>query len=104
MTGVLGAAFVEVVLITYRGLTTNKTLGGPIKGLPLPADYVGAVVIFGGLSLLGNTSASGVASVFGWGLVVATALNLWTPNSPTSIGKKAKAAASPPPAKKVSAA
>lgn len=95
MSGILGAWFVEMALITYRGFKRKTT--GPLSGLPLPADYVGATIIFGGISLLGGTQAAGVGAVFAWGLVVATAVNLWTPNSPASIGAKAKAAAAPPP-------
>lgn len=84
MSTFLAAWFVETALITYRGFKGGAT-AGPINGLPLPADYVGETVIFGALSLLANTGASRFGAVFAWGLVVATALNLWTPNHPGAV-------------------
>lgn len=81
MAGLLAAWFAEIAIITYRGFERKSTVPVPIQGLPLPADYVGATVLFGGLGLLGRTQAQGVATLVGWGLVVATLLNLWTPSS-----------------------
>lgn len=85
MSGVLSAWFTELVIITYRGVKGGTT--GPIKGLPLPADYVGATIIYGALGLLGGTQAAPVATAIGWGLVVATLVNLWTPKNPTQLAK-----------------
>lgn len=90
MGGLLSAWFAEMVLITYRGVKKGTT-GGPIHGLPLPADYVGATIVFGALGLLGNTQAAPVATLAGWGLVVATLLNLWTPKTPTKLSTAATA-------------
>lgn len=89
MGGILSAWFAEVVLITYRGVKGGTT--GPIKGLPLPADYVGSTIIYGGLGLLGNTKAAPVAAMIGWGLVVSTLLNLFTPKNPTNLKPAAAA-------------
>ncbi len=52
---------------------------------PPPGDFVAVVVVYGGLSLLPE-SGSQVAALFGWGLVLATALNFWSPSTPTKIG------------------
>ena len=89
MTGVLSAFFAQVVIITYRGVKGGTS--GPIKGLPLPADYVGATIIYGALGLLGGTQAAPVATLAGWGLVVATLVNLWTPKNPTQLASHGKA-------------
>lgn len=68
MRGLLLAALVEASIITWRDLSKQKVL-------PLPSDYVAVAILYGGLGLL-PTEASGVASLIGWGVVVATFLNL----------------------------
>ncbi|MDA8312833.1 MAG: hypothetical protein M0Z46_19920 [Actinomycetota bacterium] len=88
----LAAFVVEIGLITYRGF---RCAGAH---LPPPADYTGAVLIYGGLGLAAKTQAAHVAGLIGWGFVVATALNLWTPQHPTKVGSH-----SAPPAQKVHA-
>jgi hypothetical protein len=75
--GLLAAALVECAVVTYRDLSVQKVL-------PPPSDYVAVALIFGGLSLLPE-SASGFASLTGWGFVVATLLNLWSPSTPTKL-------------------
>jgi hypothetical protein len=75
--GLLAAALVESVLVTYRDLSAQKVA-------PPPSDYVAVAIIFGGLALL-PPSASTFASVTGWGLVVATFLNFWSPATPTKL-------------------
>lgn len=89
MGGILSAWVTEIAILTYRGFKGKEA--APIKA-PLPADYLGSVVIFGLLSLAARTQAETVAAVTGWGLVVATLLNLWTPTTPTKIvtGTKTK--------------
>jgi hypothetical protein len=89
----LAAFFVEVALITYRGVKIGHT--GPIPHMVLPSDYAGAAIVYGLLGLLGKTKAEPVAAAVAWGFVVATLLNLWTPKTPVHIGttkKKAVAA------------
>lgn len=68
MRGLLLAALVEASIITWRDLSTEKVL-------PLPSDYVAVAILYGALGLLPE-SASGAASLIGWGIVVATFLNL----------------------------
>lgn len=75
MKGLLAAAFAETAVISYRDLKSEKMP-------PPPADFVAVAVIYGGLALLPD-SASTVAGMFGWGLVLATLLNLWNPTNPT---------------------
>ncbi len=80
------AAFVaEIALITYRGFRTP----GPLGRMPLPANYTGAILVYGSLGLLGRPKAEPVAAAVAWGFVVATLLNLWTPKSPAHVGKPA---------------
>lgn len=74
----------ETLLITYRGASQGKAVGNPIPHLPLPSDYVGEFLVFGALSLIPGPNGGRVAAAFGWGLVVATFLNLY---DPTTIGK-----------------
>ena len=75
----LAAFAVEIGLITYRGF---KCAG---NHLPPPADYTGAVLVYGALGLASKTQAATVAGLIGWGFVIATALNLWTPQDPAKI-------------------
>jgi hypothetical protein len=78
MNGLLTAAMVESGLITWRSLSQ------PPKMLPPPSGFVAVVIIFGGLSLLPASGAK-FASYTGWGLVLATFLNLWSPATPTKL-------------------
>lgn len=68
MRGLLLAALVEAGIITWRDLSKQKVL-------PLPSDYVAVAIVYGGLAMLPE-SASGFAATVGWGLVLATWLNL----------------------------
>lgn len=86
--GVLSAFIVECFLIGYRGISTptaRKT--EPLPGWPLPADFAGAAIIYGGLGLIARGQAQTVATVAAWGFTVATALNLWTPKHPTQVAR-----------------
>ena len=108
--GLLSAFIAELAIITYRSfreLTTTKSgveigfltvvwpgrLTGPppLGRLPLPADYTGAALVYGLLGLMGKTQAEPVATALGWGFVLATLLNLWTPQHPGSLAKTAPA-------------
>ena len=100
MSSLIAAAIAETVLVTYR---LFKNPGGhnpyPIGSLPLPANYVGIVIVFGALALLNEAgSIRPVPAVAGWAFVLATLLNLW---DPTTINKKGGAAVAkaPTPAK-----
>ena len=77
MRGMLAAALVESALVSWRDLHTEKIP-------PPPSDYVAIAVIYGGLSLFPE-SASTFTSLVGWGLVLATFLNFWSPTAPTKL-------------------
>lgn len=82
--GLFGAALVETALVTYRDVSKEKVP-------PPPSDYVAIAIIYGLLGLLPE-SGQGFANVVGWGLVVATLLNFWSPSNPTG-----KPTINPPP-------
>lgn len=87
MNTVFTALVVELALITYRGVNKGATAANPIPPFPVPAQYVGALVVFGGLSVLPGRAAV-PAGVFAWGLVVATALNFFTESGAPDFVKK----------------
>ena len=71
-------ALVETALITYRGVINKTNASNPIPHFPLPSQLMSVIIVYGGLSLFPE-SAERLAALMGWGFVVATALNLWTP-------------------------
>jgi hypothetical protein len=84
MGPLLTAWLVEMGLITYRGAKQGKFATNPIPHLALPSEYVASFIIYGGLALVPE-GGQRVAAAVGWGLVVATFLNLW---DPTTVGNK----------------
>jgi hypothetical protein len=88
MGALLLAFLVEVGIITYRDLagTPAQKQGHTIVGLPLPSEYLAAVLVFGALGMAGGASqgARTTSSLIGWGLVTATLLNLGVPGIPAS--------------------
>lgn len=79
MTGLLSAFVAEVTLITYRCYhQKNFTVGqgDPPFGAPIPATYSAPILVYGTLGLVSGRGAP-VATLLGWGFVVATFLNLW---------------------------
>lgn len=81
MSAIAAAYLAEMGIITWRNLHNKKTL-------PPPSEYVGAAVIFGLLGLAPANYQRATAA-FGWTLVLASALNLWNPNSPLNLTTKA---------------
>lgn len=82
MSGLLAAFLVEVGLITYRSVTQGGVKvpqTAPIPA-PLPSLYTSAIFVYGGLTLLPSSIAP-LPALVGWGFVVATFLNLYTPGS-----------------------
>ena len=77
MRGLLLAALVEASLISWRDLSKQKVL-------PLPSDYVAVAILYGALGLL-PAKAAPTASLIGWGIVLATFLNLFDPTQPTKL-------------------
>jgi len=68
----------EVAVITYRDVRLKTNKDNPIPHFPLPSQYASVAVIYGLLSMFPE-QASNLAAALGWGFVVATALNAWTP-------------------------
>lgn len=97
MGNLLVAFIAEIGLITYRDLA-GKDPNHLIAGLPLPADYMAAVALFGILGLAPKDSpAAPVAGLIGWAFVVATWLNA-LPGVPKS-GTSSTTSAAPAPSK-----
>lgn len=84
MSGLLGAFLVEMALVTYRSVTQGGTqpTAAPIKA-PLPSLYTSGIVVYGGLAIFASASSSiaPVATLVGWGFVVATFFGVLTPGS-----------------------
>jgi len=78
VTPLLSAWLAEVILITYRGAANKAFTNNPVPGLALPSEYVSTFIIYGALAFVPGEGQK-VATAFGWGLVVATFLNLWNP-------------------------
>lgn len=74
----LAPALAEVVIITYRDAKNGSNVNNPIPHFPLPSQLTSVLIVYGGLSLLPQ-SFEKVAALMGWGFVVATLLDLWTP-------------------------
>ena len=106
MSGLLAAFMVEVGLITYRSVTQGGTKVPATAPLPapLPSLYTSAIVVYGGLSLLPGSLAP-LPALVGWGFVVATFLNLYTPGSAnvaaaSNVGLAQGLSSTPPTVKK----
>jgi len=81
----LAPALAETALIIYRDVRNGKADSYPIKYLPLPSQLVSVTVVFGGLSLLPDR-ASRLATIAGWGFVVATAIQMYSSNRKSANG------------------
>ena len=76
----MAAWLAELAIITYRSAANKDSIPNrPIKALPLPSEYAATFVIYGALSFIPESGAR-AASAMGWGLVLATLLNLWNPD------------------------
>ena len=85
--GILAPLVVALVLVTYRGVRSGSSANNPVAHLPLPNQFVGAIGVFGALSLFSG-AAEKPATVAAWGLDVAILLNLWNPgNTPATQAK-----------------
>jgi hypothetical protein len=78
VSALLSAWVAEIVLIAYRGAKSGSTANNPIPHLALPSEYASTFIIFGALAFIPGQGQR-VASAVGWGLVVATFLDLWNP-------------------------
>lgn len=78
MTGLVTAWLAEVVIISYRATQKGTNEGTAQVPLPRPSQYAASFLIFGVLGMLPDRFQN-VATMVGWGLVVATFLNLYNP-------------------------
>ena len=84
---VTSAWLAELIVIAYRG---GKQTGAvrPIPHLAMPSEYASTFIVYGALSLIPNSSPyARVAGIFGWGIVAATLLNLWSPPGSNTAGQ-----------------
>lgn len=86
MSPFLLALLVELGLISWGDISGRRVPGHTVNGLPVPADYVAPVLVFGTLGLIAGASdgARKVSTLVAWGFVVATAL---TGGIPSNLGK-----------------
>jgi hypothetical protein len=86
VTGLFGAFLFETALVTYRAVTQGQvvTRKGKQSTAPLPAPlpslYTSAIIVYGVLGLA-PSSVAPLPALIGWGFVVATFLNVYTPGS-----------------------
>lgn len=85
MKGLLGAFFVEVVLVTIREVKRGGIQvpqAAPLPA-PLPSTYTSVVGVYAVIAVLPR-SIDPIPSLLAWGLIVATLLNFYTPGSKTA--------------------
>ena len=83
---VIVPAVAETAIVVYRSVKQGRAATNPVPFLPMPVELADVVVFFGVLSLA-EGSLEPLATAVGWGIVVATLLNLWTPGG-TVIGQQ----------------
>lgn len=83
----MASAITEIGLISYRSVKAEG------RG-PLPSELLSVIGLWGALSLFSGPAPEATALI-GWGLVIATALNLFggptTPTTPLATAPKTKA-------------
>lgn len=70
----------ELILITFRGFTKKTKEVHPVSFLPVPADFTATFIVFGALAFIPGQWQR-PATIFGWGVVIATAFNVWDPTT-----------------------
>jgi hypothetical protein len=91
-------ALAETVVITYRGIKNGTNVNNPIPHFPMPNQLASVLIVYGGLSLFPER-ADKLAAMLGWGFVVATVLNLYSPgkqatSTTTNVPSSVKAGSS----------
>ena len=72
----LAPATAETALIVYRNVRKGEAAKLPVPYLPVPAQLISVAVVYGGLSLVPDRYDR-IAGLFAWGVVIATALNVF---------------------------
>lgn len=81
---VIAPWLVEIVLLSWRDLLGNSPSTPGEKRLPWPSELLYTFVLFGVLSVLPGEGKK-VGAAIGWGIVVATLLQVWSPANPTQV-------------------
>jgi hypothetical protein len=74
----------EIILISWRDLLGHSKSTPGDKRLPWPSELLYTFVLFGVLSVLPGQGQR-VGAAIGWGVVVATLLQVWSPVNPTQV-------------------
>lgn len=96
MSGVIAPWMVALALVTYRAVAGKTANNPPLKGAPMPVEYVSANVVFAALGVVDHVSpqAGTVASLIGWGFDAAIFLNLFSrPKAGVAAGQAVSAQA-----------
>jgi hypothetical protein len=83
-------ALSELSLIVYRDVKDGTAKTNPVPYLPIPNQIASIFIVFGILGSLPERF-NRVSTLMGWGFVIATALNLYTPGAKVVTTKKAAA-------------
>jgi hypothetical protein len=81
---VVNAAIAETIVISYRDIKNKSNVDNPIPHFPLPSQYASVVIIYGALSFFPE-QGQGLAALIGWGFVLATVLNLYSPGGSVKL-------------------
>ncbi len=84
MKPVVNAAIAEAIVITYRDVRNGLNVDNPIPHFPLPSQYASVVIVYGALAFFPERGDN-LAALIGWGFVVATLLNVWTPGGKVKL-------------------
>lgn len=84
MKPVVNAAIAEAIVITYRDVRNGLNKDNPIPHFPLPSQYASVMIVYGALAFFPERGDS-LAAMIGWGFVVATLLNVWTPGGKVKL-------------------
>ena len=81
---VITAWMAELVLIFWRDLAGKSPATPGDRRFPWPSELLYTFVLFGVLNALPG-EAGKVGAAIGWGVVVATFLNVWSPVNPLQV-------------------
>ncbi len=84
MKPIVNAAIAEAIVITYRDVRNGLNKDNPIPHFPLPSQYASVVLVYGALAFFPE-KGDNLAAMIGWGFVVATLLNVWTPGGKVKL-------------------
>lgn len=87
------AYLAELGLISYTDLTGKAGANHTINGLPIPADYIAATLVFGVLGAVGKDSgARQTVTLVAWAFVIASSYTRLTKTTSSAAAPAPKAA------------